>query len=149
MRVFLVTEGNPTVSLWQRLLRLVGFSRPSRLSLEVNEDLIHSLEDLAHRERRAQKELATELLSMALVQRDAAEAYLRRWATLSRREQQVTALICLGYTNRQIATRLVLSQETVKTHAHNAMLKLNVRNRTELRQVLADWDFSAWENLGP
>ncbi len=135
------------MSLWQRLLRLFGFSRPSRLNLEVNEDLIHSLQDLAQREKRTQKELAAELLSMALVQRDAAETYLRRWATLSRREQQVTALICLGYTNRQIATRLVLSQETVKTHAHNALLKLNVRNRAELRRALADWDFSAWDTL--
>lgn len=135
------------MNIWQRLLRLLGLSRPTHLRLEVDQDLIHSLENLAQREQRTKKELAVELLSMALVQRDAAESYLRCWGSLSRREQQVTALICLGYTNRQIANRLVLSQETVKTHVRNVLLKFKLRTRAELRHVLADWDFSAWESF--
>jgi two-component system, NarL family, nitrate/nitrite response regulator NarL len=137
----------PPVTILQRFLRLLGLSRPPHLNLEVDQDLIHSLEELAQREQRAQKELAVELLSMALVQRDAAEIYLRCWGSLSRREQQVTALICLGYTNRQMATRLVLSQETVKTHVRNVLQKFKLRNRSELRHALADWDFGAWESL--
>ena len=132
------------MSIWQNLLRLLGFSRPDHLNLEVDAEMIESLHHLAQRERRTEKELATELLSMALVQRGTAEINLRRWQALSPREQQVTALVCLGYTNAQIAARLVLSQETVKTHVRNVLYKFNLRSKAELRRVLADWDFSAW-----
>jgi len=41
---------------------------------------------------------------------------MRLWDTLSRREQDVTAWACLGYTNRQIAARLGLSTDTVKSY---------------------------------
>ncbi len=105
-----------------------------------------SLHLLARREHRTEKELATELLWMALVQRGAAEGYLHRWEALSRREQQVTALVCLGYTNAQIASRLVLSQETVKSHIRNVLYKFDLRSKAALRRALADWDFSAWQN---
>jgi len=132
---------------WQHLLRLLGLSRPARLNLKVDRSLIQSLENLAQREQRAEKELAAELLSMALVQRKTAEINLARWEALSPREQQVAALVCLGFTNRQIADHLVLSHETVKTHVRNVLYKFDLRSKAELRQALADWDFSAWQNL--
>lgn len=132
---------------WQRLLRLLGLSRPARLNLKVDRSLIQSLENLAQREQRAEKELAAELLSMALVQRKTAEINLARWEALSPREQQVAALVCLGFTNRQIADHLVVSHETVKTHVRNVLYKFDLRSKAELRQALADWDFSAWQNL--
>jgi DNA-binding NarL/FixJ family response regulator len=132
---------------WQHLLRLLGLSRPARLNLKVDRSLIQSLENLAQREQRAEKDLAAELLSMALVQRKTAEINLARWEALSPREQQVTALVCLGFTNRQIADHLVLSHETVKTHVRNVLYKFDLRSKAELRQALADWDFSAWQNL--
>ncbi len=84
---------------------------------------------------------------MALVQRKTAEINLARWEALSPREQQVAALVCLGFTNRQIADHLVLSHETVKTHVRNVLYKFDLRSKAELRQALADWDFSAWQNL--
>jgi len=133
---------------WQNLLRLLGLSRADHLDLEVDTEMIESLHHLARRERRTEKELATELLTIALVQRGAAEVYLRRWQELSPREQQVTALVCLGFTNAQIANRLVLSRETVKTHVRNALYKLDLRNRADLRRALADWDFSTWQDAG-
>ena len=120
------------MSLWQNLQRLLGFSRPNNhLSLEMDQNLIRSLERLAQREQRPETELAAELLSMALVQRKEAEINLRHWEALSPREQQVTALICLGYTNPQIAAQLMLSQQTVKTHVHKIFRKMNVNTRTQ------------------
>ncbi len=132
---------------WQHLLRLLRLSHPAHLNLKVDRSLIQSLENLAQREQRAEKELAAELLSMALVQRKTAEINLARWEALSPREQQVAALVCLGFTNRQIADHLVLSHETVKTHVRNVLYKFDLRSKAELRQALADWDFSAWQNL--
>ncbi|MGZ9164486.1 MAG: LuxR C-terminal-related transcriptional regulator, partial [Anaerolineales bacterium] len=40
----------------------------------------------------------------------------QRWSSLSHREQQVIALICLGYRNHEIAKILTIAPETVKTH---------------------------------
>lgn len=71
-----------------------------------------------------------------------AEAYLRAWLELSSRQQQVVALVCAGHTNREIAKRLHLSPNTVKSHLALALGRFGLRSRTELRVALAGWDFS-------
>ncbi|MEX1106534.1 MAG: response regulator transcription factor [Ilumatobacteraceae bacterium] len=50
---------------------------------------------------------------------------------LSTREREVLALLALGHTNRQIATELYLSVDTVKSHMRRLYTKLGVRNRTQ------------------
>lgn len=50
---------------------------------------------------------------------------------LSGREAEILALLARGLTGEEIAQRLVLSPETVRTHVRNAMGKLNARTRTE------------------
>lgn len=50
---------------------------------------------------------------------------------LSERELQVLDLLVKGYTNPQIAERLVISTGTVKTHVHHICGKLGVRNRSQ------------------
>lgn len=68
------------------------------------------------------------------------------WLSLSAREQDVTALTCLGYTNRQIAFRLGLSTETVKSYLRNVSYKFNTHSKADLRVTFANWDFSAWHS---
>jgi DNA-binding NarL/FixJ family response regulator len=51
--------------------------------------------------------------------------------TLTTREEEVLALIAEGLTNQEIATRLIVSENTVKYHVQNIYSKLNVTNRTE------------------
>jgi LuxR family maltose regulon positive regulatory protein len=50
---------------------------------------------------------------------------------LSERELEVLELIAEGLTNREIASRLFLSLNTVKAHTRNIYGKLDVHNRTE------------------
>ncbi len=50
---------------------------------------------------------------------------------LSRRESEILAFLAEGLTGEEIARRLVLSPETVRTHVRNAMEKLDARTRTE------------------
>lgn len=51
--------------------------------------------------------------------------------TLSSRESEILGLLARGLTGEEIARRLVLSPETVRTHVRNAMGKLEARTRTE------------------
>jgi two-component system response regulator DevR len=51
---------------------------------------------------------------------------------LSRREQQLVELICWGLTNKEIATRLHLSEHTVKNHVHRILRKTGVPDRISI-----------------
>ena len=131
---------NGYMELWQQVLTRLGVERPAA----VDDALLRSLRDLAAREQRPPEEVILSLLNQALQERQAAEAGWQRWQSLTPREQQVAALVCLNHTGRQIAARLSISPETVKTHVGNLLRKFGLRTRLELRQSLAGWDFSAW-----
>ena len=55
-----------------------------------------------------------------------------RFATLSRREQQVMALVTTGMLNKQVGGDLGLSEITVKAHRGAAMRKMGARSLAEL-----------------
>ncbi|MCE9645556.1 MAG: LuxR C-terminal-related transcriptional regulator [Chloroflexi bacterium] len=67
------------------------------------------------------------------------------WQKLSRREQDVTALTCLRYTNPQIAARLGLSVGTVRSYLDKVLSKLGLQNKADLRVFFAAWDFKEFE----
>ncbi|TDQ53021.1 response regulator [Actinorugispora endophytica] len=54
-----------------------------------------------------------------------------RVAALSPRERDVLALVGAGLTNSEIARRLFLSEDTVKTHLRAVFTRLDVRNRVQ------------------
>lgn len=116
--------------------------------IRVDSPVYAELQNLAERERRTKEAVAADLLAGALVQRRAAEINLRRWQGLSGREQDVAALICLGYTNAEIAARLSLALPTVKYHVRNVLYKFELERRAELRLALSEWDFGAWRRGG-
>lgn len=59
----------------------------------------------------------------------------------SDRESEVLRLIALGYSNKEIATRMSLSIKTIEVHKANAMRKLNMRGRIDIIKfaVLQGW----------
>jgi FixJ family two-component response regulator len=60
------------------------------------------------------------------------ESLRDRFATLSRREQEVMALVTAGKLNKQIADALSLSEVTVKVHRANVMRKMQASSLPEL-----------------
>jgi len=105
----------------------------------------HFLEAVAESEQRQPEEVAVELIASGAVQYDLANDTYQRWRMLSSREQQVTALVCLGYTTDQIAIKLIISPETVKSHIKRALVKFDLHSRDELRMLMSTWHFSGWD----
>lgn len=55
--------------------------------------------------------------------------------SLSRREQEVLALVTQGHTNKAIADTLFVSPNTVKTHVTSLLHKLHAETRTQLAAI--------------
>jgi DNA-binding CsgD family transcriptional regulator len=128
------------------LLRRLGLWRETEPRYyRLDESLQVMLEGIAEQEQRSPEEVASHLLREGLERRQTEDGLWQRWHSLSAREQEVAALACLGYTNKQIASQLGVSAETVKTHLHNALTKFNLHTRAELGLLLAGWDFRAWD----
>lgn len=135
------------MSLLQRLIEyLVGErdrSEPSRVFLQ-DEELIAVIKDVAKQQSRAEEEVMADFAKVGLNQFLTQNEMEKRWSSLSHREQQVTALICLGYRNYEIAQTLGIAPETVKTHLQHIFDKFHMRGSKELRLALKDWDFRDW-----
>lgn len=50
---------------------------------------------------------------------------------LTRREREIVGLICIGATNQEIADKLFISTNTVKTHIYKIYKKIHVPNRMQ------------------
>ncbi len=63
-----------------------------------------------------------------------------RLKELSRREREVLASVALGMGNRDIATKLAISELTVKTHLTRIFAKLDVKNRVSAALIFHGGD---------
>jgi len=127
--------------------------------LRLDDDLIHAMQEMvlnSHvgRWRNVDKnqsivpqKIALDAIQYGMEAQWYAETNARTWDDLTPREQHVAALVCLGYTNKEIAKKLVIATSTVKTHVRNILHKFGLNGKLELKGVLREWDFSAWDNM--
>ena len=71
------------------------------------------------------------LVARQLDDLDTAATMGRSSIPLTDRERQILGMIAAGATNSDIAKRLVVSEHTVKSHVHNVLKKLGVKNRAQ------------------
>ena len=130
---------------WDRLLTILGMMRGSGVHhFEMNERLQTALVDRADREQRPVEDIQEELLAAGLNQLETSDGLRQRWDALSPRERDVTAYTCLGYTNRRMASLMIVSPYTIKGYVRDALVKWHVHSKSELRILLVIWNFSDW-----
>src|SRR5688572_6630842 len=66
--------------------------------------------------------------------------YIVYWKSLSFREKEVLALMCLGLKDHQIEAELNIAHSTIRTHFQNIFRKFFLRDRYEIRHMLREWD---------
>ena len=71
-------------------------------------------------------------------------AVRKQWFSLTIRERQVVALVCMGHRNYEIASILGVGYPTIQTHLQNTFRKFGLRSRQEIRAVLISWPAEEW-----
>jgi DNA-binding CsgD family transcriptional regulator len=131
------------MNAWKYLLIRLGIIRTKEpRPYELNTELQKKLIKIAEQQHRSPGEIETEFIQAGLNKFEKDSEWLKLWEKLSPREQQVAALTCLGYINKEIALQLSVSPETVKAHVSNLLEKFNLHSKLELKEALAGWDFS-------
>ena len=86
------------------------------------DDIIRAVKRVAEGGAYVDPTLASELVSPKATE---------RLPALSTREREILGLLANGFSNPEIASRLFISPETVRTHVRNAMTKLEADTRTQ------------------
>ena len=106
-------------------------------------DLVLAIRSVARGEMYITPEFARKLLSNFKTRE--AEAHK---IDLTHREEQVIREVSKGLTNREVASKLLISEKTVKHHMTCVMQKLHARNRVEAVSALRHyWEREAVRRL--
>lgn len=74
------------------------------------------------------------------------ESFSKREVKLTKAEKEIVSLICQGYRNKEIAQKLHVSEQTVKSHCNRIYKKVGVSDRLQLAiyvyKLWPDWSHS-------
>jgi DNA-binding NarL/FixJ family response regulator len=127
----------------RKLLQRKMGGQKSRL-YHADQELSDAIREAAQEQGRSEEEVWRDFVKAGHERYRQTGELEARWDSLSEREQEVTALACMGYRNYEIAEMLGISHETVKTHLQNIFTKFDIRSRKELHLALQDWRFDEW-----
>jgi RNA polymerase sigma factor (sigma-70 family) len=102
-------------------------------------DLIKAIRTTRAGEIWAQRKVLTQVLEhMREKLNELQDHPLEQGEQLTEREREIVQWVMQGMTNKEIASRLGISEKTVKTHLHNAFGKLKVSRRFQLLRPPSD-----------
>ncbi|MGD8403500.1 MAG: response regulator transcription factor [Anaerolineales bacterium] len=109
------------------------------LNKESVQDLLARIRDIYAGQVKVSPQIASALMSRLseyarMLQR--VKTNLTEIDELTTREMEILELIGQGFTNQEIANRLVIELGTVKNHVHNILQKMNANTRQE---AAANW----------
>jgi DNA-binding CsgD family transcriptional regulator len=130
------------MAIWHTLLSWIGLRpTPDLRTFMIPEHLQVSIDTLAQYEGRPVHELLPDIVAAGLTQYSTMDRVWKKWESLSDREKEATAAVCLGYSNGQVAAAMGITEAGVKFHLRNVYAKFRVKNRMGLRRKLAGWKF--------
>jgi DNA-binding NarL/FixJ family response regulator len=95
------------------------------LKNSLRTELIDAIRDVHRGQRRVQRDVADEIAMHVIDE------------VLTERETEILRLVAIGNANKQVASKLGLSEETIKGHLKNIFFKLDVADRTHAVTVAA------------
>ncbi|MEV5703956.1 response regulator transcription factor [Actinoallomurus sp. NPDC052274] len=95
------------------------------------DDLVHAVRVVAAGESLLAPTVTRRLISDLTARRPRAAVAPTGLDALTGRERETLVLLGRGLSNAEIATALVLSEHTVKTHVSNVLTKLGLRDRVQ------------------
>ena len=95
-------------------------------------ELVDGLKRIAKGEKYLDNNIMVTKEDLLVIKGGPAQLNLDKYATLSKREREVLPFIVLGYTNKEISTKLFISPKTVEAHKANIMQKLNLSSHAQL-----------------
>lgn len=97
--------------------------------IDESDDLLHIVRTVI----KGKKYYDLEILDEIMDNMDNKEVLNKgSYEDLTERELQVLHMVGLGYTNKEIAIKLYISEHTIKKHVTNILSKLDMRNRKDL-----------------
>ena len=153
-RVLVYVDHSPEECALRHMLELGGKARLSREALARLDDCcltslrqsafgcvgtgadLHAVVDAVRTVARGEVAAAPWLACLARIVHGPPER-ARDGSPISVRELEVMTLLAEGLSNKQIARRLGISEQTVKNHVTRTMEKLGVENRTEVGLLAA------------
>ncbi|MBU3196541.1 response regulator transcription factor [Clostridium algidicarnis] len=94
------------------------------------EKLIEAIRDSLKGQLFIPTNIAAKLISR-LYEKEASKNTLKKDLALSERELQVSSLLIEGYNNKQISSKLFISEGTVKNYISNIYSKIGISDRTK------------------
>jgi DNA-binding NarL/FixJ family response regulator len=133
-------------SFWKSIQKRMG-RQPKGSSLAVDLDTYDQLARIGKETNQTPSMVANAIIQNAIAKKETFDTTEQVWRGLSPDEQDVVALICLGYTSRQIASIMDIPMNTVEIHAKSVLIKFKVMDRNGLRRLFTGWDFRGWDRL--
>ncbi|RPI34393.1 MAG: DNA-binding response regulator [Chloroflexota bacterium] len=111
--------------------------------------LVASIRGLERGEMALSRLLISRVLKKLVCSYVGSEPTVQGLDQLSKREREVLAILVKGDSNREIASQLFISENTVKKHVRSILEKLNQKNRNQVVLLARQTNFSAPEERPP